>query len=439
MVGGENLRQLAHRHPHRQPRQHRQEHPQGVAHPAVGVEDDQGDDQNSDRGQPGGHVVAPMQGGSQLAVAHPHKKRSDYGGEHTDGRHRQGVDDRLNGEGAASEHEGRKDDGSHQRPHVGFEQVGPHSGHIPHVVPHVVGDHRRVAGVVLRYPRLHFAHQIGPHVRRLGVDASPHPGEQGDGGSAQPDGGDHVVEPIIEIQQFSKDQVAQGHAQQPQAGHRESHHRPAPKGHRQSPAHPSGPGRLGGTGVGGGGDAHPCEPGPGRQNRSENVGDGTPRPPPGQKDKDEDGQGGHEHRHPGVFAAHKGVGPFANGRRNFPHALVAGVGGQHRPGVHRGQNQGRRPRQEGDCQYRVFGHRWGFSLFGTIGLYAGCGPGVRSACSATPAPPPPPSARRPRPWNGPSPRRRSRSPILPLSRPPPPTRTNRAVPPSPPAPPGPRL
>ncbi len=74
--------------------------------------------------------------------------------------------------------------GSHGHRHSGddgadvrFEKVSPHPGHIPHIIAHVIGDHRRVSGVILRYSRLHLPYQVGPHIGPFGVDSSPHPGE----------------------------------------------------------------------------------------------------------------------------------------------------------------------------------------------------------------------------------------------------------------------
>src|SRR5207249_12265964 len=60
------------------------------------------------------------------------------------------------------------------------EQIRAAPGAIPHVVPHEVRDHRRVAGIVLRDPRLDLAHQVGAHVGGLGVDAAAELGEQRD-------------------------------------------------------------------------------------------------------------------------------------------------------------------------------------------------------------------------------------------------------------------
>ena len=69
----------------------------------------------------------------------------------------------------------------HHRDHAGdvrVKDVAAHTGHVAHIVAHVVGDGRRVARVILRNALFHLAHQVGSHIRRLGVDSTPDPGEQ---------------------------------------------------------------------------------------------------------------------------------------------------------------------------------------------------------------------------------------------------------------------
>src|SRR3712207_7388001 len=57
----------------------------------------------------------------------------------------------------------------------GLEQVGGHAGAVADVVPHVVGDHGGVAGVVLGDRPLDLADQVGPDIGRLGEDAPADP------------------------------------------------------------------------------------------------------------------------------------------------------------------------------------------------------------------------------------------------------------------------
>ncbi len=60
----------------------------------------------------------------------------------------------------------------------GLEQVGAAAGAVADVVAHQVGDHGRVARVVLGDAGLDLADQVGADVGGLGVDAAAELGEQ---------------------------------------------------------------------------------------------------------------------------------------------------------------------------------------------------------------------------------------------------------------------
>jgi hypothetical protein len=77
------------------------------------------------------------------------------------------ADDRRAGKQQRGQHHGR-DDGHR----IGLEQVGRHARAVAHVVAHVVGDHRRVARVVLGDAGFDLAHQVGADIRALGEDAA---------------------------------------------------------------------------------------------------------------------------------------------------------------------------------------------------------------------------------------------------------------------------
>ena len=68
---------------------------------------------------------------------------------------------------------------------VGLEQVGGHAGAVADVVADVVGDHRRVARVVLGDPGLDLADQVGTDVGGLGEDAAAQTGEHRDQRAAE--------------------------------------------------------------------------------------------------------------------------------------------------------------------------------------------------------------------------------------------------------------
>ena len=68
---------------------------------------------------------------------------------------------------------------------VGLEQVGRHAGAVADVVADVVGDHGRVARVVLRDAGLDLADEIGADVGGLREDAAAEPCEHGDERAAE--------------------------------------------------------------------------------------------------------------------------------------------------------------------------------------------------------------------------------------------------------------
>ena len=55
---------------------------------------------------------------------------------------------------------------------IGFEQVGSHAGAVTHVVSNVVGDNRRVAGIVFRDASFDLADKVSADVGSLGKDAA---------------------------------------------------------------------------------------------------------------------------------------------------------------------------------------------------------------------------------------------------------------------------
>src|SRR6185436_2461870 len=64
------------------------------------------------------------------------------------------------------------------------------AGAVADVVADEVRHHARVAGIVLRDPLLDLAHEVGPDVGGLGVDAAAELGEQGDERCAEPEADD---------------------------------------------------------------------------------------------------------------------------------------------------------------------------------------------------------------------------------------------------------
>ncbi len=118
----------------------------------------------------------------------PHDEDADDGGEDPDRRDDQRVED---GGRRVVEAEGgvTQDQCGDDRDLVRLEEVGCHTGAVAHVVAHVVGDRRGVAGIVLGDPRLDFAHEVGADIGRLGEDAAADSHEEGEqrGAEGKPD------------------------------------------------------------------------------------------------------------------------------------------------------------------------------------------------------------------------------------------------------------
>jgi hypothetical protein len=68
---------------------------------------------------------------------------------------------------------------------VGLEQVGGHAGAVADVVADVVGDHGRVARVILRNAGFDLAHQVRADVGALGEDAAAEAREDRDQRTAE--------------------------------------------------------------------------------------------------------------------------------------------------------------------------------------------------------------------------------------------------------------
>ena len=90
---------------------------------------------------------------------------------------------------------------------VRLEQVGGHPGAVADVVADVVGDHGRVARIVLGDSRLDLADEVGADIGRLRVDAAAETREDGDerASEGEPDQvvdrrGGRIAEPVRQDQ-----------------------------------------------------------------------------------------------------------------------------------------------------------------------------------------------------------------------------------------------
>ncbi len=247
VVAREPLRDLADHQSDDEADDHGDEESPPVVDPIDVGKQGEGYDQRPDDGEDGGAVGTPVQGGRQAASPGPYQERTDDRRPHADGGDGERKHEGLGEEVASGEHEGGIGDRGHHRADVALEQVGAHAGDVADVVADVVGDDGRVARVVLGNARLDLADQVGADVGRLGVDAAADAGEQGDRGSPEPHRSQDAGEILPDVDHLVEEQEGEGQARQAQAGHRESHHRPAPERQRERFTNASPAGRFRGA------------------------------------------------------------------------------------------------------------------------------------------------------------------------------------------------
>ena len=122
----------------------------------------------------------------------------------------------------AGEEDGRQQHGGDDRHGVGLEQVGGHAGAVADVVAHVVGDHGRVAGVILGDAGFDLAHQVGADVGALGEDAAAETGEDGDQRAAEAErhhGLQHRADVVGGRRAAAQEEVVARDAEQAEADH----------------------------------------------------------------------------------------------------------------------------------------------------------------------------------------------------------------------------
>jgi hypothetical protein len=130
----------------------------------------------------------------------------------------------------------------------------------PTLSPDVVGDHGRVARVVLGDPRLDLADQVGADVGGLREDAASQSREDRDQRAAEAEADERVHGLLVGLVGEHEDAEVAGHAQQGQADHQEPGDRAALEGHVERRWHAAAR-RLGDTGVGAHREVHPDEAG----------------------------------------------------------------------------------------------------------------------------------------------------------------------------------
>jgi hypothetical protein len=108
-----------------------------------------------------------------LAGAELDEERAGYGCQNANAADRQRIQHHIGKVVGAHEKDRGQHHGGDHGYHIGLEQVGRHAGAVAYIIAHIVGDHRRVAGVVLGDAGLYLAHQVGAHIGALGEDAAP--------------------------------------------------------------------------------------------------------------------------------------------------------------------------------------------------------------------------------------------------------------------------
>ena len=251
----------------------------------------------------------------------PHRERPDDRGDDRDAADHQRVDRHL-----AREVPARAGEGEHAEQHhgdrgdrVGLEQVGRHAGTVADVVADVVGDHGRVAGIVLGDPRLDLADQVGADVGRLGEDAAAEPGEDGDQRAAEAEADEGVDSLLVAGAGEDEDAEVAGDAEQGKTDDEQAGHRAALEGDVER-RRDAAAGRLGDAGVGPHRDVHPDKAGGAGEDGADHEAERglvVLQQPEHERDR---------HRHRGddrVLAVEVGLGPLLHRARDFLHALVA--------------------------------------------------------------------------------------------------------------------
>ena len=221
----------------------------------------------------------------------------------------------------AEQHHG---DGGHG---VGLEEVGRHAGAVTDVVSHVVGDHRRVARVVLGDTGLDLAHDVGADIGALREDAAAEAREHRDQRAAEAEADQRVHRILrVDVEDPREDPVVAGHAEQRQAGDQHAGHRAAAERDVERRAEPAAR-RLRHAGVGAHRHVHADEAG-GR--RGEAADEEADRDLDVLQRDQRDEQDDADDRDRRVLPAEIRRGALLDRGRQAAHDLVAGRQGQER-------------------------------------------------------------------------------------------------------------
>jgi hypothetical protein len=210
---------------------------------------------------------------------------------------------------------------------IGLEQVGGHAGAVADIVADIVGDHRRIARVVLGNAGLDLADQVGADVGPLGEDAAAETGEDRDQRGAEAEGDQRLEDgPDVEAGVAENDVVG-GDAEQPQADDELPGDGARLEGDGQRRLHAVA-GGLGGAQVRPDRDVHADIARSPRQDGADDVAD---RDIEAEGHAEDDADDDADHGDGGVLPVEVGARPLLDGRGDLAHARGAGVGSQDHP------------------------------------------------------------------------------------------------------------
>ncbi len=226
-----------------------------------------------------------------------------------------------------AEEDGGEHHGGDHGDGVGLEEVGRHAGAIADIVADVVGDGRRVAGIVLGNAGFDLADEIGADIGTLGEDTAAETREDRDQRGAETEG-DEGVDDLAAVGRRAhphrKDVEVDGNAEQGETGDQHAGDGAGLErdieaaGERQR-------GALRGPHVGAHRDVHADEPGDAGEERADEEAD---RDGPGQEEtqhhEDHHADGGNRD----VLTTKIGLGTLGDGAGDLLHAGGAGIGAQ---------------------------------------------------------------------------------------------------------------
>jgi len=211
---------------------------------------------------------------------------------------------------------------------IGFEQVCGHSGAVTDIVADVVGDHGRVARIILGDSGLDLANQVGANVRGLGENSAAETREDRNQRRAEGKSDervDHLAVVGREALHADEEVKEDGDRKQRKAGdkHAGDGARTEGEGEAALQARPS---RFGCTDVGADRNVHSDITGAAGQDRAEHEADRLNMP---HQEEDQGGDGDPDDADRRVLPAKIGLGALLDGCRDLDHARITRRSAEH--------------------------------------------------------------------------------------------------------------